>query len=111
MFALLGLWISKATAADIADLGEEHGHWMLRVYGKGTSLSDPAATCRRAAIDSSIGTRTSAPILLNSRGARDRPPRRRHPAEPASPAAQATGDVQHCRYERAEHSHQVSLTT
>jgi site-specific recombinase XerD len=31
MLGLLGLQIFEATAADIADLGEEHGHRMLRV--------------------------------------------------------------------------------
>ena len=31
MLGLLGLRIFEATAADIADLGEEHGHRVLRV--------------------------------------------------------------------------------
>jgi integrase/recombinase XerD len=35
MLGLLGLRIFEATAADIADLGEEHGHRVLRVCGKG----------------------------------------------------------------------------
>jgi len=35
---LLGLRIFEATGADIADLGEEHGHRMLRVCGKGTKI-------------------------------------------------------------------------
>ena len=34
MLGLLGLRIFEATGADIADLGEEHGHRVLRVYGK-----------------------------------------------------------------------------
>jgi integrase/recombinase XerD len=34
MLGLLGLRIFEATAADIADLGEEHGHRVLRVCGK-----------------------------------------------------------------------------
>ena len=38
MLGLLGLRIFEATSADIADLGEEHGHRVLRVCGKGTKL-------------------------------------------------------------------------
>jgi len=71
MLGLLGLRIFEATGADIADLGEEHGHRVLRVCGKGTKVVliplPPAVGC---AIDRAIGTRTRGPILLNSRGAR-----------------------------------------
>src|SRR5215472_12264509 len=35
MLGLLGLGIFEATGANIADLGEEHGHRVLRVCGKG----------------------------------------------------------------------------
>lgn len=38
MLGLLGLRIFEATSADIADLGEEHGHRLLRVCGKGTKI-------------------------------------------------------------------------
>ncbi len=38
MLGLLGLQIFEATSADIADLGEEHGHRVLRVCGKGTKI-------------------------------------------------------------------------
>ena len=38
MLGLLGLRIFEATGADIADLGEEHGHRVLRVCGKGTKV-------------------------------------------------------------------------
>jgi integrase/recombinase XerD len=38
MLGLLGLRISEATSANIADLGEEHGHRVLRVCGKGTKI-------------------------------------------------------------------------
>ena len=68
---LLGLRIFEATAADIADLGQEHGRRVLRVCGKGTKvvlIPLPPAVGR--AIDRAIGTRTRGPILLNSRGAR-----------------------------------------
>src|SRR6266478_3565631 len=36
MLGLLGLRIFEATGAGITDLGEEHGHRVLRVCGKGT---------------------------------------------------------------------------
>jgi hypothetical protein len=35
---LLGLRIFEATSANITDLGEEHGHRVLRVCGKGTKV-------------------------------------------------------------------------
>jgi integrase len=38
MLGLLGLRIFAATSVDIADLGEEHGHRVLRVCGKGTKV-------------------------------------------------------------------------
>lgn len=38
MLGLLGLQIFEATGADIDDLGEEHGHRVLRVVGKGTRI-------------------------------------------------------------------------
>jgi integrase/recombinase XerD len=38
MLGLLGMRIFEATAADIADIGEEHGHWVLRVCGKGAKV-------------------------------------------------------------------------
>src|SRR5260221_3340918 len=71
MLGLLGLRIFEATGADIVDLGEEHGHRVLRVCGKGTKivlLPLPPAVGR--AIDQAIGSRTRGAILLNSRGAR-----------------------------------------
>ena len=71
MLGLLGLRIFEATGADIADLGEEHGHRVLRVCGKGTKvvlIPLPPAVGR--AIDRAISTRTRGPILLNSRSTR-----------------------------------------
>src|SRR5262245_37895815 len=38
LLGLLGSRIFEATGADIADLGEEHGHRVLRVCGKGTKI-------------------------------------------------------------------------
>ncbi len=71
MLGLLGLRIFEATGADITDLGEEHGHRVLRVCGKGTKvvlIPLPPAVAR--AIDQAAGIRTGGPILLNSRGTR-----------------------------------------
>ena len=71
MLGLLGLRIFEATGADISDLGEEHGHRVLRVCGKGTKIVlVPLPPAVGGAIDQAIGNRTSGPILLNSRGAR-----------------------------------------
>jgi integrase/recombinase XerD len=71
MLGLLGLRIFGATGADINDLGEEHGHRVLRVCGKGTkTVLIPLPPAVGRAIDRAIGTRADGPILLNSRGAR-----------------------------------------
>jgi integrase/recombinase XerD len=71
MLGLLGLRIFEATGADIADLGEEHGHRVLRVCGKGTKIVlVPLPPAVGRAIDRAIADRTSGPILLNSRGTR-----------------------------------------
>src|SRR5580704_14472228 len=71
MLGLLGLRIFEATGANIADLGEEHGHRVLRVCGKGSKVVQvplPPAVSR--AIDRAAGLRDRGPILLNGRGAR-----------------------------------------
>ena len=71
MLGLLGLRIFEATGADIADLGEEHGHRVLRVCGKGTKVVlVPLPPAVGRAIDQAIGARARGPILLNSRGGR-----------------------------------------
>ncbi len=58
MLGLLGLRIFEATGADIADLGEEHGHRVLRVCGKGTKVVlIPLPPAVGHAIDRAIGTR------------------------------------------------------
>ena len=76
VLGLLGLRIFEATGADITDLGEEHGHRVLRVIGKGTKVvlvPLPPEVAR--AIDRAVGTRTAGPILLNTRDVRmDRTP-------------------------------------
>jgi integrase/recombinase XerD len=71
MLGLLGLRIFEATAADITDLGEEHGHRVLRVCGKGTKVVlVPLPPAVGRAIDQAIGTRTGGPILLSNRSTR-----------------------------------------
>jgi integrase/recombinase XerD len=71
MLGLLGLRIFEACNAIIDDLGEEHGHRVLRVLGKGTKLAPvplPPAVSR--AIDRAVGDRVRGPILLNRNGHR-----------------------------------------
>jgi len=71
MLGLLGLRIFEATGADIADLGEEHGHRVLRVCGKGTKIVlVPLPSAVGRAIDRAIGSRSRGPVLVNTRGAR-----------------------------------------
>ncbi|MGW5416923.1 tyrosine-type recombinase/integrase [Actinomadura geliboluensis] len=70
MLGLLGLRIFETTGADVDDLGEEHGHRVLRVVGKGTRIVlIPLPPAVGRAIDRAIGDRTAGPILLNTRGA------------------------------------------
>jgi site-specific recombinase XerD len=87
MPGLLGLRIFEATAADIADLGEEHGHRVLRVCERHQGRLDPAPASGRAGHRPRDRHRTRGPLLLNSRGARmDRHPatrRLRHLADSA----------------------------
>jgi integrase/recombinase XerD len=71
MLGLLGLRIFEAAGADIADLGEEHGHRVLRVCGKGTKVVlVPLPPAVGRAIDRAAGSRTRGPVLLNRRGTR-----------------------------------------
>lgn len=71
MLGLLGLRIFEATSADTADLGEAHGHRVLRVCGKGTKIVlVPLPPAVGRAIDRAVGLRDRGPILLNTRGSR-----------------------------------------
>src|SRR5712692_6411238 len=71
MLGLLGLRIFEATGADIGDLGDEHGHRVLRVCGKGTKVVlVPLPPAVGRAIDRAIGSRAGGSILLSSRGTR-----------------------------------------
>jgi site-specific recombinase XerD len=71
LLGLLGLRIFEATGANIADLGEEHGHRGLRVCGKGTKVVlVPLPPAVGRALGRATGFRDRGPILLNTRGAR-----------------------------------------
>jgi site-specific recombinase XerD len=68
---LLGLRIFEAVGLDVADLGEEHGHRVLRVLGKGgKTVLVPLPPAVGRALDQAIGDRIAGPILLNTRGVR-----------------------------------------
>ena len=71
LLGLLGLRIFEATSLDIADLGEEHGHRVARVVGKGHKIvlvPMPPAVAR--AIDRATEGRLSGPVLRNRDGRR-----------------------------------------
>jgi integrase/recombinase XerD len=71
MLGLLGLRIFEATGAGIGDLGEEHGHRVLRVTGKGGKVVlVPLPPAVGRAIDRAVDGRNAGPILLNSNAAR-----------------------------------------
>ena len=71
MLGLLGLRIFEACSSNIADVGEEHGHRVLRVNGKGGKVVlVPLPPAVGRAIDRAIGDRAQGPILLTRRGTR-----------------------------------------
>lgn len=71
MLGLLGLRIFEATGSDIEDLGEEQGHRVFRVRGKGDKVVlVPLPPAVGRAIERSIEDRTAGPILLTGRGTR-----------------------------------------
>jgi site-specific recombinase XerD len=77
MLGLLGLRIFEACGANVEGLGEEHGHRVLKVRGKGGKVVlTPLAPAVQRAIERAVGGRTSGPVLRTSRGTR----MDRHPA-------------------------------
>jgi integrase/recombinase XerD len=84
LLGLLGLRIFEATNLDISDLGEEHGHRVLRVVGKGNKIVlvplPPAGRPRGRSCHRRPHRRTIAP---ESGRRADGPPRRHPPAAPA----------------------------
>ena len=71
MPGLPGGRIFEATGANTADLGEEHGHRVLRVCCKGTKVVlVPLPPAVGRATGQAAGLRDRGPILLNTRGAR-----------------------------------------
>ena len=71
LLGLLGLRIFETVGADIDDLGEEHGHRVLRVRGKGGKVVlVPLPPAVGRAVDRAAGDRAAGPLLLNRRGAR-----------------------------------------
>jgi integrase/recombinase XerD len=71
MLGLLGLRVFETCNSSIDDLGEEHGHRVLRVLGKGTKLAlVPLPPAVGRAIDRAVGDRVRRPILLNRNHAR-----------------------------------------
>ena len=87
MLGLLGLRILEATSADIADLGEEHGHRVLRVCGKGTKIVlVPLPPAVGRAIDRTPGSRADPA---------EYPRRPDGPARGHPPPAPARGNRRH----------------
>jgi integrase len=71
LVAMLGLRIFEATGSDIGDLGEEHGHRILRVCGKGGKVVlVPLPPAVGRAIDRAVHGRAYGPILPGNRGTR-----------------------------------------
>lgn len=66
MLGLLGLRIFEASGANVEDLGEEHGHRVLKVHGKGGKVVlTPLPPAVARAVERAVGQRDQGPILLN----------------------------------------------
>ena len=71
MLGLLGLRIFEACGADIENLREEHGHRVLKVYGKGAKIVlTPLPPAVQRAIERAVDHRETGPILRNRHGGR-----------------------------------------
>jgi hypothetical protein len=119
MLGLLGLRIFEASGTDVGDLGEEHGHRVLRVVGKGSRVVlVPLPPAVGRAVDRAVDGRDSGPILRNTRGGADGPPHRDPPAtpppnssrRPAAPNAPAHAQA-HVRDHHARRGHRPTRCT
>ncbi|MEU4622338.1 tyrosine-type recombinase/integrase [Actinoplanes sp. NPDC023801] len=73
MLGLLGLRIFEACGANIADLGEEHGHRVFEVRGKGGKVVlVPLLPAVARAIDRAVDERDDGPVLRIARTRMDR---------------------------------------
>jgi integrase len=71
MLGLLGLRVFEACGSDVSDLGEEHGHRVLRFVGKGSKVVlVPLPPAVGRAIDLAVDDRPVGPILSTRRGSR-----------------------------------------
>ena len=71
MLGLLGLRIFEACGANITDLGEEHGHRVLKVCGKGGKVVlTPLPPAVQRAVERAVAGRADGPILRSIRGSR-----------------------------------------
>jgi site-specific recombinase XerD len=71
MLGLLGLRIFEACGANVEDLGEEHGHRVLKVRGKGGKVVlTPLPPAVQRAIERAVDGRASGPVLRTTRGTR-----------------------------------------
>ena len=71
MLGLLGLRIFEACGANVEDLGEEHGHRVLKVRGKGGKVVlTPLPPAVSRAIERAVAARGSGPILRTRNGTR-----------------------------------------
>ncbi|MFF5292205.1 tyrosine-type recombinase/integrase [Paractinoplanes globisporus] len=71
MLGLLGLRIFEACGTNITDLGEQHGHRVLKIRGNGDKTAPvplPPAVAR--AIEHAVDGRLQGPILRNTLGRR-----------------------------------------
>lgn len=69
MLGMLGLRSAEATSSLIENLGEERGHRVLKVLGKGGKMATiPLPPSVSRAIDRAVGDRTAGAILLSSWG-------------------------------------------
>src|SRR5690349_8737751 len=67
MLGLLGLRIFEACGANIGNLGEEHGHRVLKVRGKGDkTVLIPLPPAGARAIDRAVDGRPYGPVLRNA---------------------------------------------